>query len=142
MVKPRAHPPHVRGRSPGARNREPRGMSDDYNMEEPEWEPRHQDQKYRKEASGFYNDSAIVETVFRKPKEFADLHEYDDVPEIDRVPTAVGFHSLDSAESFNEERSRHSRYEYDLDNDDTDEDDLDGQDVEEGRQHFEDDDDI
>jgi hypothetical protein len=109
MVRSRA--PQRRGRSPGARVH--RG-----DAEEPEWEPAHNEQQYRKEATGFYNDGAIVETVFRKPKAFADLHEYDDVPDIDRVPTAVGFHSLDSAESFNDEKSRLSRYDYELDRED------------------------
>jgi hypothetical protein len=137
MVKSRARPPHVRGRSPGARPREPPGMLDAYEEDESEWEPKCYDQQYRKAATGFYNDSAIVETVFRKPKEFADLHQYDDIPLIDRVPTAVGFHSLDSAESLNEEKSRISRYEFDVDEAEDDEDDeydVDRQDVEESRQ--------
>ena len=50
--------------------------------------------------------SAVVETVFRKPKVYADLHEYDGVQVIDRVPTAVGYHSMDSAEEIEEAKSR------------------------------------
>jgi hypothetical protein len=141
MVKTRDRSPHVRGRSPGARgHRQPR-MSDDYDAEEPEWEPAQHDQQYRKAATGFYQGNnnvddddggAIIETVFRKPKEFADLHEYDDIPLIDRVPTAVGFHSLDSADPLNEERSRVSRYELDQEDEDDDEDeDEDYEDVDE-----------
>jgi hypothetical protein len=76
---------------------------------------------YDRAARGFYtNDppsanSAVIETVFRKPKLLADLNEYDDgVPTIDRVPTAIGYHSMDSAEEYNEEKSRASRYSFDV----------------------------
>eukprot|EP00339_Tiarina_fusa_P000585 CAMPEP_0117006216 /NCGR_PEP_ID=MMETSP0472-20121206/6527_1 /TAXON_ID=693140 ORGANISM="Tiarina fusus, Strain LIS" /NCGR_SAMPLE_ID=MMETSP0472 /ASSEMBLY_ACC=CAM_ASM_000603 /LENGTH=969 /DNA_ID=CAMNT_0004707625 /DNA_START=71 /DNA_END=2983 /DNA_ORIENTATION=+ len=110
------------------------GMDEDYNEEEDyyrhhqeRWNGRAQEdfrgdgRGYEKAARGFYtNDppsanSAVVETVFRKPKVFADLNEYDDgAPMIDRVPTAIGYHSMDSAEEYNEEKSRASRYSYDV----------------------------
>jgi hypothetical protein len=74
-------------------------------------------EEYARHASRFYGrdppsaSSAVVQTVYRKPREFADVHEYDEDPAIDRVPTAVGFHSMDSLQDVQEARSRHSRYE-------------------------------
>lgn len=76
---------------------------------------RHKEDEYHVAARRFYDppstSSAIVETVYRRPQPFADLHQFDDVPEIDTVPTAVGFHSMDSAEEIVTARSTGGRYE-------------------------------
>jgi hypothetical protein len=56
--------------------------------------------------------SAVVETVYRKPRAYADVHEYDERSQsIDRVPTAVGFHSFDSMDEL---KMRASRYEVEI----------------------------
>lgn len=82
-------------------------------------------------------NSAVIETVYRRPKIYADLHEYDDDDDnndnnhdegnrdntrkkdaaashfkIDRVPTAIGYHSMDSADEIYQAKSNLSRYEY------------------------------
>lgn len=78
-------------------------------------------EEYARRASRFHAgnvtpsaaSSAVVETVYRKPRTYADIHEYDARSQvIDRVPTAVGFHSFDSMDDI---KSRHSRYEIELD---------------------------
>lgn len=67
----------------------------------------YENEEYVRHASRFYSHggipapsttSAVVETVYRKPREFANVHEHDNNPSIpiDRVPTAIGFHSMDS----------------------------------------------
>lgn len=72
---------------------------------------------YQRKANKFYNvkdsgqTAAVVETVFRKPKEFANLHEYDDTVIIDQVPTAIGFNSFDSADEVMEEKMK-TRYQF------------------------------
>ena len=41
--------------------------------------------------------SAVVEIVYQKPKEFANIHEYDDnIVDIDLFPTAEGYRSMDT----------------------------------------------
>ncbi|CAJ1956616.1 unnamed protein product [Cylindrotheca closterium] len=70
---------------------------------------------YKSRANKFYNvkqsgqTAAVVETVFRKPKAFANLHEYDDIETVDQVPTAIGFNSFDSADEVIEAKMK-SRY--------------------------------
>jgi hypothetical protein len=81
-----------------------------------EWSDGEED--YVRTADHFYQDddfqpTSIVETVYRKPRQFADLHEFDGIPVIDRVPTAVGYRSQDSADLLVEEKSRCSRYSVD-----------------------------
>lgn len=72
---------------------------------------------YQGRANKFYNmkqsgqTAAVVETVFRKPKPFANLHEYDDTETVDQVPTAIGFQSFDSAEEVIEAKMK-SRYHF------------------------------
>ena len=58
------------------------------------------DSEYQKKARDFYDveNAAIVETVFRKPQRFASVHSLDDKDKVYRVPTAIGFHSMDSAD--------------------------------------------
>jgi hypothetical protein len=67
---------------------------------------------YEQKAKMFYatESIAVVESVYRKPKAFANLHEYDEGTIIDQVPTAIGFNSFDSAEEINLAKSK-SRYE-------------------------------
>ncbi|KAG7344382.1 hypothetical protein IV203_022390 [Nitzschia inconspicua] len=56
--------------------------------------------------------SAVIETVYRKPRTYANVHEYDEQSHVvDRVPTAVGFHSFDSMDEI---KSRHSRYDIEV----------------------------
>eukprot|EP00934_Nitzschia_sp_Nitz4_P001244 Nitzschia sp. Nitz4//scaffold16_size188269//10874//13531//NITZ4_001766-RA/size188269-processed-gene-0.37-mRNA-1//-1//CDS//3329538440//1244//frame0 len=62
--------------------------------------------EYLHAAHNFYGTPAVVETVYRKPKTFANLHAVDDGRKIARVPTAIGFHSMDSADEYDD------RYEY------------------------------
>lgn len=72
---------------------------------------------YQRKANKFYNvkdsgqTAAVVETVFRKPKEFANLHEYDDTVIVDQVPTAIGFNSFDSADEVMEAKTK-TRYHF------------------------------
>eukprot|EP00980_Cylindrotheca_fusiformis_P005205 scaffold1118_cov135-Cylindrotheca_fusiformis.AAC.3 len=71
----------------------------------------------QKRAQQFYKNyqpaqsSAVVETVFRKPKTFANLHEYDGKHTVDHVPTAVGFNSFDSADEIMEAKMK-PRYDF------------------------------
>jgi hypothetical protein len=55
--------------------------------------------------------AAVVETVFRKPKAYANLHEYDGMQTIDHVPTAIGFNSFDSDDEEMEAKMK-SRYDF------------------------------
>ena len=106
-----------RDRDYGRRNHRRDDYDPDDERLERAWSNAEQD--YHRKADRFYQGDvgddgfhrgAIVETVYRKPREYADLHEYDEIPVIDRVPTAIGYHSQDSAEMLNEEKSRASRY--------------------------------
>lgn len=72
---------------------------------------------YKERAKQFYakyqpaQSAAVVETVFRKPKAYANLHEYDGKHTVDHVPTAVGFNSFDSADEMMETKKK-SRYDF------------------------------
>lgn len=74
-------------------------------------------EKYHGRAQKYFNTkqsgqtAAVVETVFRKPKSFANLHEYDDTGTVDQVPTAIGFHSFDSADEVVEAKMK-PRYDF------------------------------
>ena len=58
------------------------------------------DAEYQKKARNFYDvqNAAIVETVFRKPETYANLQPLNDGDEVEQVPTAIGFRSMDSAD--------------------------------------------